>query len=134
MRAIGNGRAHFFVRRAADKVSRDQADAEHFQRSIFVLGDEPMLRSTRYRTVNFWVILLVLELVVAAALIWIGTNAILHGRGLGREAAITIANLRRALRSVYDETVREALPNEFVELLGKLRGRQAAKGRETASA
>ncbi len=83
---------------------------------------------------NFWIVLLVLELAVAAALIWIGTNAILHGRGIGREAAITIASLRRVLRSVYDETIRESLPAEFVDLLGKLRGRQATKDRRPASA
>ena len=83
---------------------------------------------------NFWVVLLVLEVAVAAALIWIGTNAILHGRGIGREAAITVASLSRLLRSVYDETIRESLPTEFVDLLGKLRGRRAAKGRGPASA
>jgi hypothetical protein len=77
--------------------------------------------------VNFWVVLLILELAVAVALIWIGTNAILHGRGIGREAAITIAGLRRLLRSVYDETIRESLPAEFVDLLGKLKGRQTGK-------
>ena len=85
-------------------------------------------------TVNFWVVVLVLELAVAAALIWIGTNAILHGRGIGREAAITIASLRRLLRSVYDETIRESLPADFVDLLGKLRGRRTAKGGRPASA
>ena len=85
-------------------------------------------------TVNFWLVVLVLELAVAAALIWIGTNAILHGRGIGREAAITIASLRRLLSSVYDETIREALPAEFGDLLGKLKSRQATKSRTRASA
>ena len=31
------------------------------------------------------------------------------------------SELGRALRSVYDDTLREAVPDEFVALLGKLR-------------
>jgi hypothetical protein len=30
------------------------------------------------------------------------------------------ADLGRALRSVYDDTLRESVPDEFLELLGKL--------------
>ena len=37
---------------------------------------------------------LVPALIVVAVLLWIVTNAILHGRGITREAAITIASLR----------------------------------------
>lgn len=31
------------------------------------------------------------------------------------------SDLGRALRSVYDDTVREAVPDDFLNLLGKLR-------------
>ena len=30
------------------------------------------------------------------------------------------ADLGRALRSVYDDTLRESVPDEFIDLLGKL--------------
>jgi hypothetical protein len=30
------------------------------------------------------------------------------------------ADVGRALRSVYDDTLRESVPNEFLDLLGKL--------------
>jgi hypothetical protein len=39
------------------------------------------------------------------------------GRG-GRKARSS--DLGRALRSVYDDTLREAVPDDFVNLLGKL--------------
>jgi hypothetical protein len=75
--------------------------------------------------VDLWVILfavcLVPALAVAAVLLWVGTNALLHGRGFTREAAITIASLRRVLRSIYDDTARESLPDDFLDLLGKLK-------------
>jgi hypothetical protein len=74
--------------------------------------------------VNFWVIILtaglLAGLVVAAVLLSVAMSAILHGRSITREAAITIANLRRALRSIYDDTLRESLPEDFLDLLGKL--------------
>ena len=74
---------------------------------------------------SFWVILLaaflMAGLVVVAAMLWVGTNAILNGRG--REPALTVATLRRALRSVYKGTVRESLPDDFLALLGQLAGR-----------
>lgn len=74
---------------------------------------------------GFMVILLAVclapALVIAAALLWVGTNALLHGRAFTREAAITIASLRRVLRSVYEDTAQEALPQDFLDLLGKLK-------------
>ena len=77
---------------------------------------------------DFWVILLAAclasALVVTAVLLWVGVNAILHGRGLTREAALTIATLRQALRSIYEDTVRESLPDDFVALLRKLTRRK----------
>lgn len=63
---------------------------------------------------------LVPGLVVAAVLLWVGTNAILHGRGMRQEAAITVATLRRVLRSIYRDTARESLPDDFLVLLRKL--------------
>ena len=73
---------------------------------------------------DYWVILLaswlMAGLVVAAVLLWLGVNAILHGRGLAQEAQVTIASLRRVLRSVYDDTVHQSLPDDFQRLLGKL--------------
>lgn len=75
---------------------------------------------------NFGVILvavcLVPALAVAAVLVWVGANAILHGRSVTDEAALTIARLRRALHTLYDDTASESLPDEFVDLLGKLTG------------
>jgi hypothetical protein len=59
-------------------------------------------------------------MVVAAVLLWVGINAIIHGRSITSEAALTVGSVRRALRSIYDDTVREALPDDFVELLDKL--------------
>jgi len=44
----------------------------------------------------------------------------LHGRSVTDEAALTIARLKRALHTLYDDTSRESLPAEFVDLLGKL--------------
>ncbi len=79
---------------------------------------------------NFWLILMVSllasGLAVAGLLVWIGANAMIHGRGMAREAAVTIASLRRALRSIYNDTLRESLPADFLALLGKLT-RQAPK-------
>jgi len=31
------------------------------------------------------------------------------------------SDLGRALRSIYDDTLREAIPDDFVDLIGKLR-------------
>ena len=72
---------------------------------------------------SFWVILLaaflMAGLVVAAAMLWVGANAILNGRT--PERALTVATLRRALQSIYKGTLRESLPDDFLALLGKLR-------------
>ena len=73
---------------------------------------------------DFWVILLaswlMAGLAVAAVLLWLGINAILHGRGLTHEARVTIDTLRRVLGSVYDDTAKQSLPDDFRRLLGKL--------------
>ena len=82
-------------------------------------------------TVNLWVILvaaifLVPGLVFGATLLWVGTNAMLHGRGFTRDVAMTIAGIRRALRSIYGDTVRESLPGDFLDLLARLNGARPA--------
>ena len=73
---------------------------------------------------SFWVILMTASLlsglIVAAVLLSVAVSAILHGRTITREAAITVASLRRALRSIYDDTLRESLPEDVLDLLGKL--------------
>lgn len=69
-------------------------------------------------------ICLVPALVVGSVLLWIGTNALLHGRGLAGGVALAIVSFRLALRSTYDDTVRESLPDDFVDLLGKLAKRR----------
>ena len=58
-------------------------------------------------------------LVVGSVLLWVGTDAMLHGRG-ARDVALAIVGLRQALRSIYDDTARQSLPDHFVDLLGKL--------------
>jgi hypothetical protein len=69
--------------------------------------------------------LLATGLVVATVLVWTGMNAILYARRITHDAAMTIAGLRRALRSIYDDTISESLPDDFLDLLGKLgRGRR----------
>jgi hypothetical protein len=40
------------------------------------------------------------------------------GRGASKQRS---GDLGRALRSVYDDTLREAVPDDFAQLLGKLR-------------
>ncbi len=45
------------------------------------------------------------------------TGAAPHPKGARKQRA---ADLGRALRSVYDDTLRETVPNDFTELLGKL--------------
>jgi len=40
-----------------------------------------------------------------------------HDKGARRHRA---ADLGRALRSVYDDTLRESVPDDFLDLLGKL--------------
>ncbi len=81
-----------------------------------------MLR--KVRTVTFSFVLLTLALVpclvVAAALLWVGTNAMLHGRGITQEAAITIANIRGILSSLYGGTLQEPPPRDILDLVGKL--------------
>ena len=73
---------------------------------------------------NLWLILLAVcavpGLAVGAGLVWVCTNAMLHGRSVTDEAALTISRLRRALHTIYDDTARESLPDEFVDMLGKL--------------
>ncbi len=61
-------------------------------------------------------------LAVGAVLVWVGTNAMLHGRRVADEAALTISKLRRALHIIYDDAADESLPDEFVDLLSKLTG------------
>jgi hypothetical protein len=39
------------------------------------------------------------------------------GKKQGRKP---VADVGRALRSVYDDTLRESVPNDFLDLLGKL--------------
>ena len=75
---------------------------------------------------------LVPGLVVAAVLLWVGTNAIIHGRGMRQEAAITVATLRRVLRSLYRDTVLESLPEDFHVLLRKLPRQRWDKRRRPA--
>lgn len=41
-----------------------------------------------------------------------------RGKGPRKQRA---SDLGRALRSVYDDTLREAVPSDFMDLLGKLR-------------
>ena len=73
---------------------------------------------------TFWFILLAAAmasgLIVAAVLLWVGTHALLYGRGVIRKGPITIARLGRILRSIYDDTVGESLPADLNALLGKL--------------
>lgn len=59
-------------------------------------------------------------LIVAAVLLWVGINAMLHQHRLMGEPPITIASLGPALRSIYDSTARESLPADFLDLLRKL--------------
>jgi hypothetical protein len=63
---------------------------------------------------------LVPALVVGSTLLWIATDAILHGREITRDVALAISRLRLAMRPIYDDTVRETLPNDFLDLLSKL--------------
>lgn len=62
---------------------------------------------------------LVPAVVVGSVLLWVGTNAMLHGRGT-HDVAATIVGLGQALRSIYEDTVRRSLPDDFLDLLGKL--------------
>lgn len=62
---------------------------------------------------------LIPALVVGSVLLWVGTDAMLHGRGT-RDFALAILGLGQALRSIYDDTVRQSLPDDFRDLLGKL--------------
>lgn len=59
-----------------------------------------------------------------------GKEGELQGRGPGKGARKSSAGdkknnrrsteVGRALRSVYDDTLRESVPNDFMDLLGKL--------------
>ena len=62
---------------------------------------------------------LVPALVVGSVLLWVAMNAILHGRGIIRDVASAMG-LGQALRSTYDDTVRQSLPEDFLDLLGWL--------------
>ncbi len=62
---------------------------------------------------------LIPALVVGSVLLWVGTDAMLHGRGT-RDVALAIPGLSQALRSIYDDTLRQSLPGDFLGLLGKL--------------
>lgn len=62
---------------------------------------------------------LVPAVVVGSVLLWVGTDAMLHGRGT-RDVALAIVGLGQALRSIYEDTVRQSLPDDFLDLLGKL--------------
>lgn len=62
---------------------------------------------------------LVPALVVGSVLLWVGTDAMLHGRGT-RDVALATLGVGQALRSIYDETARQSLPDDFRDLLGKL--------------
>jgi hypothetical protein len=63
---------------------------------------------------------LVPALVVGSVLLWVGTNAMLYWRGIRRDAVLAIVSLRLALRSTYGDTVRQSLPDDFLDLLSKL--------------
>ena len=84
---------------------------------------------------NFWIIVLTAcllsGLVVAAALLWVGIHAMMFGRVMPRNAAVALANLGRALRTSYNDTLRESLPDELRDLLRKLgrSGRRETKRR-----
>lgn len=62
---------------------------------------------------------LIPALVVGSVLVWVGTDAMLHRRGT-RDVALAIVGVGQALRSIYDDTVRQSLPDDFIDLLGKL--------------
>ena len=83
---------------------------------------------------NLWVILLAIILVpglaIGAALLWIGTNAMLHGRGVTRDVALAIASLRRVFCSIYGDTARQSLPQDFQDLLATLKGPRPAPARQ----
>jgi hypothetical protein len=90
------------------------------------------MRLSEVPIMSLWFILLAsclaAGLVVAAMLLWVGITAILHQHRLMGEAAITVASLGPALRSIYDGTVRQSLPDDFLDLLRKL---ASQKSRET---
>ena len=79
------------------------------------------------------VVCLVPALVVGSALLWVGTEAILHGRGTP-DVALAIVGLGQALRSIYDDTVRQSLPHDFLDLLGKLSGHRQSTTASNAEA
>ena len=45
-------------------------------------------------------------------------NSAPRGKGVPKQRA---SELGRALRSIYDDTLRESVPDDFLDLLGKLR-------------
>ncbi len=81
-----------------------------------------MLR--KVRSVTFSIVLLTLALVpplvVGAALLWIGTNAMLYGRRITHEAAIAFANVWGILSPLYRDTLHESPPRDILDLVGKL--------------
>ena len=73
---------------------------------------------------SMWLILLAscmaAGLIVAAMLLWVGITAMLHQHRLMGERFITTASLGPALRSLYDGTAREPVPEDLLNLLRKL--------------
>jgi hypothetical protein len=73
---------------------------------------------------SLWLFVLAIALapaiVVAAVLLWIAANGVFQRGGLTGEAALSIVSLGRALRSLYNDTVRQSVPDDFLQLLGKL--------------
>ena len=82
---------------------------------------------------DFWLIFMAAciasGMVVASVLLWVGTNALLYGRGMRQQATISIASLGRLLRSIYDDTVGESLPDDLLGLLEKLTGHRPRKSK-----
>ena len=106
---------------------------EHFELSKFLIIESG--RRAQAMTMNLGIIilavLLVPALVVGSVLLWVGTNAVLYWRRVTRDAAFAIVSLGSALHSIYDDTVRELLPEDFVKLLGKLTNQGSARRRLT---
>lgn len=68
-------------------------------------------------------VFLVPAIVIGSVLLWNGTDALLHGGEITRDVGLALESLGRALRSTYDSTARESLPDDFLHLLGQLTNR-----------
>jgi hypothetical protein len=111
---------------AGRKRARLGLPREHFQLSkFFNLGDDMNLG------IIILAVCLVPALVVGSVLLWVGTNAMLYWRRITRDVAFAIASVRSALGSIYDDTVRESLPDDFLDLVGKLTNQGSAKTKVT---